>query len=197
MSIEKFDNLKEIFDSSASRMKFIRAKSGLSQAQFANKIGLQTHKIRDIETGKVNISVEIALLLEEFFDVSFKWLLTGAGSVYINDEKGGVDAGKGVDAGEAHIYNDGKNGKSGVGGKGVLGNGVLLGTLPTAASADSSNPKIEKIVQMVKDMDDEDIGYIQKLCEEKVKDLKIRRQMESQLLQMSLKINGLIKGETK
>ena len=74
MSREKF-NQKE-------RLKKIRLKmGGISQANLSKQLGIPVHKIKDIESGKIKLSVDLALLLEEYFNFSFRWLLTGEGEM--------------------------------------------------------------------------------------------------------------------
>ena len=82
-----------------SRLKIIRAESGrLSQAAFAREIGVAEHKIKSIEIGKTKISVDIALVVEEKFNYSFKWILTGIG-----EAKTGVKQGK-RSTGNSHLH---------------------------------------------------------------------------------------------
>lgn len=78
------------------RLKYVRKTlSKISQREFAGKLGVPLHKIRDIEAGKIKISVELASLIEEKFYFDFKWLLTGKGDPYIKakdkDEHPAVD----------------------------------------------------------------------------------------------------------
>lgn len=80
MSREKF-NQKE-------RLKMIRLKmGGISQANLSKQLGIPVHKIKDIESGKIKLSVELALLLEEYFNFSFRWLLIGEGSMYRHEKE--------------------------------------------------------------------------------------------------------------
>ena len=81
------------------RLKIIRAEAGgLSQAAFANEIGIAEHKVKSIEIGKTKISVEIALIVEEKFNYSFKWILTGIGEV-----KAGVKQGR-MSTSNSHLH---------------------------------------------------------------------------------------------
>ncbi|MDM8524696.1 hypothetical protein QUF80_15115 [Desulfococcaceae bacterium HSG8] len=44
------------------------------------------HKIKDMESGKIkNMPVEIAALLEEKYNLNFRWVLTGQGEMLRND----------------------------------------------------------------------------------------------------------------
>ena len=70
------------------RLKFIRKeKDGLTQQQLADLIDIPVHKIKSIETNKAKISTDIALLIEEKLNFSFKWILTGEGPIYKDGAK--------------------------------------------------------------------------------------------------------------
>jgi DNA-binding XRE family transcriptional regulator len=65
----------------SERLKQVRKQNyGISQAKLAEIIGVPNHRIKDIESGKVKISIDIAQMIEEKFNFDFKWLLTGQGS---------------------------------------------------------------------------------------------------------------------
>ncbi|MFZ2447255.1 MAG: S24 family peptidase [Syntrophobacteraceae bacterium] len=71
---------------SAERIKILRERlESIGQTEFAKKLGIPRHKIADIEFGKVKISVELALMLEEKFNVNFRWALTGIGDPFQKD----------------------------------------------------------------------------------------------------------------
>ncbi|SFP61605.1 XRE family transcriptional regulator [Hydrogenimonas thermophila] len=67
--------------SGGERLKKVRKHLGLTQQQFADKLGIKWHKIKDIEIGKNKMSVEIADLIREKYSISFDWLLTGKGTM--------------------------------------------------------------------------------------------------------------------
>lgn len=78
---------RDKFHLSADRMKKVREGSlRLSQQEVADQIGVPVHRIKDVEVGKTKISVELALLLEDKFNLSFRWLLTGVGSMTRTEE---------------------------------------------------------------------------------------------------------------
>jgi hypothetical protein len=81
MSRENFNqNIKN-----KNRMKLIRDYFRIeTQSKLSELLELPIYKIKDVESGKVKISVEIALLLEEKFNLNFKWLLTGEGEMFDN-----------------------------------------------------------------------------------------------------------------
>ena len=64
-----------------NRFKQIRAKLGLTQDKFGEKLGLKQSQIRDIESGKQKVSIEIAELMEKIFDIDAGWLIFGKGSM--------------------------------------------------------------------------------------------------------------------
>ena len=61
----------------------------LAQA-FADVLHEKQAKIRDIETGKQKIPIELAIKIENFYNISFKWLLTGQGSMFIENNSGTI-----------------------------------------------------------------------------------------------------------
>lgn len=62
-------------------MKYIRQRTGLSQAEFAFALGEKTSRINSIESGKQRkIPSDLAENILKIFpepDISFKWILTG------------------------------------------------------------------------------------------------------------------------
>jgi hypothetical protein len=77
-------------DSSMSRDYFLQAerfkqlrqdKLRLSQNKLAAILEIPAHKIKDIEGGKTRISADIGVLMEDKFQVDFRWLLTGRGEM--------------------------------------------------------------------------------------------------------------------
>lgn len=63
-----------------NRLKIIRnEQDGISQGDVAEITGLPLYKIRDAESGKTKISIDIAEAMEEKFGYSFRWVLTGKG----------------------------------------------------------------------------------------------------------------------
>ena len=67
-----------------SRLKEARSYLGLTQQQLAESIGQKWYKIKDIETEKNKMSVDIADSLRVKYSISFDWLLTGKGKMLIN-----------------------------------------------------------------------------------------------------------------
>lgn len=64
------------------RLKETRLKLGLTQQELGDTLGFPWHKIKDIETGRLKLSAEIASLIGEKYSIDGWWLLTGKGSMY-------------------------------------------------------------------------------------------------------------------
>ena len=70
----------------SERLKYVRSRFNIkSQTDLSGITEVPAHKIKDIESGKVRISVEIASILEEKFNLNFKWILTGKGEMFPED----------------------------------------------------------------------------------------------------------------
>jgi len=63
------------------RLKQVREMMGLTQTEFGDRLGFKLSKIRDMEIDKQKVTPEIALDIESKFSISFRWLLTGKGSM--------------------------------------------------------------------------------------------------------------------
>lgn len=72
------------------RVKKVREMMGLTQAEFGSRLGFKWDKIKNIETNLQKLTPEIALDIEDKFSFSFRWLLTGKGSM---TESGTADVG--------------------------------------------------------------------------------------------------------
>lgn len=68
------------------RLKEIREDNKLTQKEFAECINLKQEKIRDIENYKAKVTVEIALAIEDRFNINLRWLLSGRGDKSINEK---------------------------------------------------------------------------------------------------------------
>ncbi|MGE4517288.1 MAG: helix-turn-helix transcriptional regulator [Arcobacteraceae bacterium] len=69
------------------RLKEVRKYKGLTQHDFGELLGLKQTQIRDIESEKQQVNVDLAEKLEKNFYINGWWLLTGKGEMLINDEK--------------------------------------------------------------------------------------------------------------
>lgn len=65
------------------RIKQIRRELGLTQAEFASRIGLKQNSIALIESGKRNISNQAILSICREFGVSEEWLRYGTGEAFV------------------------------------------------------------------------------------------------------------------
>lgn len=61
------------------RIKAIRKASGLTQSEFAERIGASRDKMASYETGRVVPSDTVIKLISREFSVSYAWLKTGEG----------------------------------------------------------------------------------------------------------------------
>lgn len=80
-STENSDFLKNIFREFGGRLKFIREKLGLSQSEFASKLGFASYNvISRFERGERLPSAEVLINLAKFSNCNLHWLLTGTPS---------------------------------------------------------------------------------------------------------------------
>ena len=64
----------------SERLKLIREKAGkISQQKLADIIDVPVSRIKDVESGKNNITIDLGLKLEGFSNFDFKWIMTGEG----------------------------------------------------------------------------------------------------------------------
>lgn len=74
------------------RIKQIRREQGLTQAEFAERIGLKQNSIALIESGKRNISDQAVLSICREYGVNEEWLRTGDGDKFIPDSNDELEA---------------------------------------------------------------------------------------------------------
>jgi transcriptional regulator with XRE-family HTH domain len=72
--------------SKGKRLKQARESIGLSQADLGEPLNFAYSKIRDLESGKQKVTMEIAAGLEEKFSISSNWIVTGEGDMFVNGE---------------------------------------------------------------------------------------------------------------
>lgn len=63
---------KEIF---ASRLLSLRKERAISQQALADHLGVSFHQVSKMETGQRGASLEVAIALADFFDVSLDYLV--------------------------------------------------------------------------------------------------------------------------
>jgi phage repressor protein C with HTH and peptisase S24 domain len=73
--------LKGVLMSPTERLKEVRKSLGLTQEKFGEQIGLKQSQMRDIESGKQKVSVEIAEIIEKIFNIDAGWLIFGKGQM--------------------------------------------------------------------------------------------------------------------
>lgn len=61
------------------RLKAIRALFGMQQTDFSDLVGISQSTCSDLERGKIDIQIGIAIKLAEKRNVSETWLLSGQG----------------------------------------------------------------------------------------------------------------------
>lgn len=64
-----------------NRMKDVRKKAGLTQQEFADKIGFHKNQVYNVEVGKSIPSDDYMSSVATIFQVSVSWLKTGAGEM--------------------------------------------------------------------------------------------------------------------
>lgn len=74
------------------RIKQIRRELGLTQAEFAERIGLKQNSIALIESGKRNISDQAVLSICREYGVNEEWLRTGTGEKMTPDASDELEA---------------------------------------------------------------------------------------------------------
>ena len=68
------------------RIKKIRKNVGLTQKEFAERLGLKQNTIATYEIGRIGISDTVILSICREFNVNEKWLRTGEGEMFIIPE---------------------------------------------------------------------------------------------------------------
>ena len=63
------------------RLKAVRAVLGMQQAEFSMKLGIAQSACSNLELGKVDLPLSIALKLSELSNVNPSWLLLGEGEM--------------------------------------------------------------------------------------------------------------------
>lgn len=66
------------------RIRQIRDEKGLTQADFANKIGMKRGTYSMLETGKMTPTIETVVEIANAFGINYLWLLEGKGDAQLN-----------------------------------------------------------------------------------------------------------------
>jgi DNA-binding XRE family transcriptional regulator len=74
---ERLLSVEEVFPdmTPAKVLRGLRGKEELTQAEFAERIGISQHHISEMETGKRSITADMAKRIGKIFDVSYKVFL--------------------------------------------------------------------------------------------------------------------------
>jgi len=71
--------------SAGKRLKEVRNNQGLTQSKFGEMLGLKQTQIRDIESSKQQVNIDLADKISKFFYINPWWLLTGKGKMLLKD----------------------------------------------------------------------------------------------------------------
>lgn len=74
-------------ETTGERIKKCRRVLGLSQADFANKIGISRITLARYESGERQPDAGVLLQISRIFKISIDWLLTGQGEMFIKQEE--------------------------------------------------------------------------------------------------------------
>lgn len=66
------------------RLRLIREKKGITQAELGEKLGIQFQHVSKYERGETVPTWENLIKLAELYDVNINWLLTGKGSMFLS-----------------------------------------------------------------------------------------------------------------
>lgn len=66
------------------RLRLIREKIGITQAEFGVKLGIQFQHVSKYERGETVPTWENLIKLIELFDVNINWLLVGKGTMFLS-----------------------------------------------------------------------------------------------------------------
>lgn len=69
------------------RVKILRLSLKLTQKEFANKIGLQTTTVCDIERGRCPVVERTIIAICSIFNVNEQWLRYGQGEMILQNDK--------------------------------------------------------------------------------------------------------------
>lgn len=74
----------------ADRIKLIRKKCNLTQAQFAKKLNLTRANIASIEVGRINVTNRVRYDICDTFNINEDWLKSGIGSMFVEKDRNEV-----------------------------------------------------------------------------------------------------------
>ncbi len=69
------------------RVRRLREALGLSQSQFAQKLGIHKQMVSDVERGRQKrFNPETEKALADLFDINLSWLLDGKGEMFLHKQ---------------------------------------------------------------------------------------------------------------
>jgi transcriptional regulator with XRE-family HTH domain len=80
------------------RLRLIREKIGITQAEVGAKLGIQSQHVSKYERGETVPTWENLIKLIELYDVNINWLLTGKGSIFLSPVNYSIQEEKNVSA---------------------------------------------------------------------------------------------------
>lgn len=79
---------KDFSEEKNARLEQLRVALGMSQHDFANKIGINKSTVSLIESNKRNLSTKTAYLITgKIANVNIRWLLKGEGEMFLPDKQ--------------------------------------------------------------------------------------------------------------
>jgi transcriptional regulator with XRE-family HTH domain len=66
------------------RLRLIRERLGITQAEVGEKLGIQSQHVSKYERGETVPTWENLIKLTEIYDVNINWLLTGKGGMFLS-----------------------------------------------------------------------------------------------------------------
>jgi transcriptional regulator with XRE-family HTH domain len=76
----KIEEYKEVLE----RLRIVRKKLGITQAEFARRIGLTQTSMSMIQSGKSNLTGKNIKLICVIYNISEDWLLNGTGNMFVS-----------------------------------------------------------------------------------------------------------------
>ena len=110
------------------RLKEVREENRYTQKEFAEILDLKQAKVRDIEVGRGKLSMEILVKIEDEFNINLRWLLTGRGNKYLNEDAANVNV---------HNHN---------------GNVAVNGTITVNTKDYTNGEEIKELLELLKDV---------------------------------------------
>jgi len=84
------------------RLEEVRMSIGLSKKDFAIKLGITAQGYNNYYKGEREIPTDLSLKVNHLFNISLDWLLTGKGSMYLEEKKSNSNVDTGFQDCEIH-----------------------------------------------------------------------------------------------